>query len=62
MLTRSYEATPGNGKVLIVDAVVEAGRKEAESMSRRLGLLFDIAMMIYTMGGKERTEDEFKQY
>jgi hypothetical protein len=60
LLRRSYEATPANGKVLIVDAVVGGG-KEVESMSRRLGLLFDIAMMVYTTGGKERTEEEFKR-
>jgi caffeic acid 3-O-methyltransferase len=59
LLRRSYEATPANGKVLIVEAVVEGG-KETESMSRRLGFLYDIAMMVYTTGGKERTEEEFK--
>jgi caffeic acid 3-O-methyltransferase len=56
LLRKSYEATPTNGKVLIVEAVVD----EAQSMSRRLGLLFDITMMIYTTGGKERTEEEYK--
>jgi len=60
LLRRSYEATPANGKVLIVDAVVGGG-KEAESMSRRLGLLYDIVLMVYTTGGKERTEEEFKR-
>lgn len=59
LLRRCYEAMPANGKVLIVDAVIE-GHKEAESMSRRLGLLFDIATMVYTTGGKERTEEEFQ--
>ena len=60
LLRKCYEATPVNRKVLIVEAVVEEG-KEAENMStRRLGLLYDIAMMIYTTGGKERTEEEFK--
>ena len=49
-----------NGKVLIVEAVVE-GDKEGESVSRRLGLLYDITMMVYTTGGKERTEEEFKE-
>ena len=45
--------------MLIVEAVVE-GDKEGESMLRRLGLLYDISMMVYTTGGKERTEEEFK--
>lgn len=60
LLRRSYEATPANGKVLILEAVVE-GDKEGESVSRRLGLLYDITMMVYTTGGKERTEEEFKE-
>ena len=60
LLRRSYEATPANGKVLIVEAIVEKD-KEGESMSRRLGLLYDISMMVYTTGGKERTEEEFKR-
>lgn len=59
LLRRSYEATPAKGKVLIVEAIV-GGDKEGESMSRRLGLLYDISMMVYTTGGKERTEEEFK--
>ena len=59
LLRRSYEATPANGKVLIVDAVVE-GEKETESLSRQLALLLDVAMMVYTTGGKERREEEFK--
>lgn len=59
LLRRSYEATPADGKVLIVEAVVGES-KESESMSRRLSLLYDIGMMVYTTGGKERTEKEFK--
>lgn len=59
LLRRSYEATPAKGKVLIVEAIV-GGDKEGESMSRRLGLLYDISLMVYTTGGKERTEEEFK--
>eukprot|EP00253_Pinus_taeda_P022355 PITA_22355 len=56
LLRRCYEATPTNGKVIVVEAVVE----EDQSMLRRLGLLFDITMMIYTTGGKERSEEEYK--
>ena len=47
-------------KVLIMDTVVEE-RKEGDSdLWRWLGFLFDVAMMAYTTGGKERTEEEFK--
>ena len=60
LLKRSYEATPAKGKVLIVDAVVEERKEGKSDLSRRLGLLFDVAMMIHTTGGKERTEEEFK--
>eukprot|EP00253_Pinus_taeda_P018538 PITA_18538 len=59
LLRRSYQATPANGKVLIVEAVV-GGDKEGESTSRRLSSLYDIGMMVYTTGGKERTEEEFR--
>jgi hypothetical protein len=59
IVEKNYEAMPANEKVLIVDTVV-GGRKEAESMSSRLGLLFNIAMMVYKTGGKERTKEEFK--
>ncbi|KAH9320060.1 hypothetical protein KI387_021829, partial [Taxus chinensis] len=57
LLKKSYEATPENGKVLIVDAVID--RKEGRK--RQVGLLFDVCMMGYTSGGKERTEEEFKE-
>eukprot|EP00253_Pinus_taeda_P036093 PITA_36093 len=56
LLRRCYEATPTNGKVIVVEAVVE----EDQSMLRRLGLLYDITMMIYTTRGKERSEEEYK--
>lgn len=59
LLRRSYDATPAKGKGLIVEAVVE-GDREGESMSRRLGLLYHILMMVYTTGGKERTKEGFK--
>ena len=60
LLRRSYEVTPANGKVLIVDAVVEERKEDESDLSWRLGLLFDVAMMVYTTGGKERTEEELK--
>lgn len=57
ILKKSYEATPKDGKVLIVDALIDG----SQGSLNRLGLLFDIHMMIYTMGGKERSEEEFSQ-
>ena len=59
IVEKNYKAMLANEKVLIVDAVV-GGCKEAESISSRLGLLFNIAMMVYKISGKERTEEEFK--
>ena len=49
-----------NEKVLIMDAVVEECKEGESDLSRPLGLLFDVAMMVYTTGGKERIEKEFK--
>ena len=60
LLRRSYEATPANGKVLIVDAVVEVRNEGESDLSRRLSLLLDVATMVFTTGGRERTEQEFK--
>ncbi|XP_059073361.1 caffeic acid 3-O-methyltransferase-like [Cryptomeria japonica] len=57
ILRKSYEATPKDGKVLIVDALIDG----SQGSLNRLGLLFDIHMMISTMGGKERSEEEFSQ-
>ena len=61
LLRRSYEATPMDGKVLTVDAVVEERKEGDNDLWRRLGLLFDVAMMDYRMGGKERIEQEFTE-
>ncbi|XP_057857646.2 caffeic acid 3-O-methyltransferase 3-like [Cryptomeria japonica] len=57
ILKKLYEATPEYGKVLIVEALLDG----SEGSINRLGLLFDIHMTIYTMGGKERSEEEFSQ-
>eukprot|EP01018_Ginkgo_biloba_P019601 Gb_25040 [translate_table: standard] len=56
ILKKCREAIPENGKVIIVETVVERN----EGSLRHLGLLFDIGMMTFTSGGKERTEEEFK--
>ena len=51
-----YEALPHDGKLLTVDVVME----KKEGMKRQVGLLLDIAMMAACIGGKERTQEEFK--
>lgn len=57
VLKKCYEATAKEGKVLVVEAVVE----KEEGGLRRTGLFYDMLMMAYTPGGKERTEEEFKE-
>lgn len=56
ILKWSYEAIPEDGRILIVDAVIE----NEEGTKKRVGLLSDVLMMAVSIGGKERTEDEFK--
>jgi len=57
ILKKCHEAIPGNGKVIAVDAIIE----EEAGCLQRMGLRSDIEMMVFTDGGKERTEDEFKE-
>ncbi|GLJ14671.1 hypothetical protein SUGI_0237670 [Cryptomeria japonica] len=57
ILKKIYEATPKHGKVLIIEALLDG----SQGSINRLGLLFDIHMPIFTMGGKERSEEEFSQ-
>nr|BDC79578.1 hypothetical plant O-methyltransferase [Thujopsis dolabrata var. hondae] len=56
ILKNCHEAIPEDGKVLIVDAVID----EEEGTKRRAGLLFDMCMMAAAPGGKERTCKEFE--
>lgn len=57
LLKSCYKAIPEDGKVLIVDAVVD----EEKGTKRQAGLLFDMCMMAASPGGKERTSKEFKE-
>jgi len=57
ILKKCHEATPGNGKVITVDAIIE----EEVGCLKRMGLRSDIEMLAFTDGGKERTEYEFKE-
>ncbi|GLJ31838.1 hypothetical protein SUGI_0640630 [Cryptomeria japonica] len=64
VLRRCYEAIPENGKVIIVDALIVEGKRDEdnkENLQRGVGLAFDMEMMLFSTGGKERTEMEFKQ-
>ncbi|GLJ31835.1 hypothetical protein SUGI_0640580 [Cryptomeria japonica] len=64
VLKRCYEAIPKNGKVIIVDALIVEGKREEdnkEELQRGVGLEFDMGMMLFCTGGKERSEMEFKQ-
>ncbi|GLJ25135.1 hypothetical protein SUGI_0480760 [Cryptomeria japonica] len=56
ILKNCYEAIPEDGKVLIVDAVID----DDGGMKRQAGLLLDMCMMAASIGGKERTRKEFE--
>ncbi|GLJ25142.1 hypothetical protein SUGI_0480830 [Cryptomeria japonica] len=56
ILKNCYEAIPEDGKVLIVDAVID----DDGGMKRQAGFLFDMCMMAASTGGKERTWKEFE--
>ncbi|GLJ19148.1 hypothetical protein SUGI_0343800 [Cryptomeria japonica] len=56
ILKNSYDAIPEDGKILIVDAVID----KEKGTKRQVGLMSDLLMMAGCIGGKERTEEEFK--
>lgn len=55
LLKKCYKAIPENGKVIIVETVVES-----QGSLRPLQLSFDMSMIFCNGGAKERTEEEFK--
>ncbi|KAH9301937.1 hypothetical protein KI387_013520, partial [Taxus chinensis] len=55
LLKKCYDAIPENGKVIIVEAIIESQGK-----LRPLQLSADMAMIFCTRGAKERTEEEFR--
>eukprot|EP00253_Pinus_taeda_P002453 PITA_02453 len=57
ILKKCDEATAGNGKLIVVEAIVE----EEVGCVKQMVLRSDIEMMAFTDGGKERTEHEFKE-
>ena len=54
ILKKCYEACPSGGKVLLVESVVE---KKADNYSANV--INDIHMFVQTIGGRERTKDEY---
>ena len=56
ILKNCHEAISEDGKLLVVDVVIEKN----EGIKRQAGLLFDVAILAGSKGGKERTEEEFK--
>ena len=56
ILKNCHEAILEDGKLLVVDVVIE----KKKGIKRQAGLLYDILMMAASIGGKERTEEEFK--
>nr|BDC79579.1 5-O-methylthujaplicatin/4-O-demethylyatein/ pluviatolide O-methyltransferase [Thujopsis dolabrata var. hondae] len=63
VLKKCYKAIPENGKVIIVDALIGERKRDddGENFLRSVGLAFDMEMMVFSNGGKERSLMEFKQ-
>ncbi|KAJ4848142.1 hypothetical protein Tsubulata_039019 [Turnera subulata] len=57
LLKNCYEATPGDGKVIVMDAIVPV--MPENSAAARETSLMDVFMMTQNPGGKERTQQEF---
>ncbi len=55
LLKNIYNAMPSNGKILIVETVIENNNKPA------FGKILDLQMLTGTGTGRERTESEYKQ-
>lgn len=61
ILKNCYDALPGNhGKVIICEYILPNPNETNPDMAGNSVVQFDISMMIIT-GGKERTENEFKE-
>ncbi|KAJ4850247.1 hypothetical protein Tsubulata_018312 [Turnera subulata] len=59
LLKNCYQAIPDDGKVVIVEAVCPVG-EEITSIAAKTTFLRDVHMMTQHLGGKERTEHEFR--
>ncbi|KAJ7551282.1 hypothetical protein O6H91_06G009400 [Diphasiastrum complanatum] len=58
ILKNCYKSVPDAGKVIVVDAVLPA--TVDHSLAAKVGYSVDLLMLAYNQGGKERTEEEFK--
>jgi len=54
ILQNCHKAMSGNGRLLVIDAVIEPGNQPNVSK------FFDLHMLVTSDGGKERTESEFR--
>eukprot|EP01018_Ginkgo_biloba_P025350 Gb_07385 [translate_table: standard] len=62
ILNQCRNAIPETGKVIIVDAVIAEESDEKENgILRETKLVLDLVMVTNTIGGKERTEAEWKR-
>ncbi|GLJ55156.1 hypothetical protein SUGI_1183820 [Cryptomeria japonica] len=59
LLKNCYKALPENGKVIVVDSILPVAA-ETSSYARQ-AFHVDLCMLVHNPGGKERTEEEFKQ-
>jgi len=57
LLKNCYDATPNDGKVIVVEAVLPV--MPEMSTSAKINCQMDVLMMTQNPGGKERTEAEF---
>lgn len=60
ILKQCRKVIPENGKVIIVDAVLNA--QEKTMMDPTFGLAFDLLMLALSSGGKERSEEQWKNF
>lgn len=58
MLKNCYNATPDEGKVIVLEAVLPV--LPETSTTEKITSQLDVFMMTQTPGGKERTQQEFK--
>ncbi|XP_057855011.2 pluviatolide O-methyltransferase-like [Cryptomeria japonica] len=59
LLKNCHKALPENGKVIVVDSILPVAA-ETSSYARQ-AFHVDLCMLVHNPGGKERTEEEFKQ-
>lgn len=59
---KAIKETSSGGKVIIMEVVMEAeGDDNVGGMFDEMKMVLDLAMLTFTTGGKERTEEEWKK-